>query len=290
VDTYHDWKDVPEHLKTSSALKKLGLRPKRGQAPAAQKTHWDYKIPTYDLFDMRECEPYTVSDAQKAALQKARANSLEARTCTRCGWVENLGRPYRGKPRVIDGLCPLCRERDERERDRAEAVEWAQRMLSTPGALILDTETTDLDGEIIELAILTVQDDVVFNSRFHNSEQIHPKAQAIHGLSAAHLADAPLFKDQILTIAGHLLTAPVTVIYNAAFDVARINYTCHLYGFGSLQFKHQCAMLWYAQWVGEWSNYHGSYRFQPLEEGDHSALGDCRATLSALKEMAEAAL
>lgn len=287
MDSYGDWKNVPEHLKTRTALKKLGLRPKRGAVPAAVKTHWDYKIPDYELFDMRECEPYTVSDKQKAALQKAQAKSLEARTCVKCGWVEELGRHYRKKQYVRDGLCPHCREQVEHENARQEAVEWARRMLAQEGALILDTETTDLDGEVIELAILNMGGEVLYNSRFKPTEAIAQGAYEKHGISADDLADAPLFKDEVLTIAGILLTAPLTLIYNAAFDVSRLGYTCRLYGLEMSKFKHECLMEWYAQFVNHWSYYHGSYRFQSLG-GDHSAVGDCRASLAVLKLMAVA--
>jgi DNA polymerase-3 subunit epsilon len=45
-------------------------------------------------------------------------------------------------------------------------------------------------------------------------------------------------------------------------------------------------MRQYAAFVGEWNEYHGNYRWQRLPGGDHSALGDARATLSLLKRMA----
>ena len=48
-------------------------------------------------------------------------------------------------------------------------------------------------------------------------------------------------------------------------------------------------MLEYAKFVGEWNNYHGNYRWQKLEGGDHSAAGDCLATLEVIRTMAGAA-
>lgn len=120
METYSSWELVPEHLKTRTALKQLGLKPKRGQKPIAVKTHWHWKTPDYDLYDMRECVPNVVSEKQKAALKKAQAASLKKRTCTRCGWVEELSAHYRGKWYVRNGLCPACREQIER----------AQRMLA----------------------------------------------------------------------------------------------------------------------------------------------------------------
>jgi DNA polymerase-3 subunit epsilon len=46
-------------------------------------------------------------------------------------------------------------------------------------------------------------------------------------------------------------------------------------------------MLKHAEWVGEWNDYHGSFRWQKLVGGDHSALGDCLATLETIRKMAE---
>jgi hypothetical protein len=44
-------------------------------------------------------------------------------------------------------------------------------------------------------------------------------------------------------------------------------------------------MLWYAPYAGEWSDYHGEYRWQRLG-GNHDALGDCRAVLELLQRAA----
>ena len=42
----------------------------------------------------------------------------------------------------------------------------------------------------------------------------------------------------------------------------------------------------YAEWVGEWSDYFGSYKWQPLPGGDHDAVGDAQAALAVLRRMA----
>lgn len=286
MDTFGSWEDVPEHLKTRTSLKKMGLRLARGQKPVAIKTHRDYKIPDYHLYDVREAVPNVVTDAQRAAIDKAKAASLEKRTCLRCGFVEELGRNYRGKAYVVGGLCPDCREDDRHASDRDEASELARAMLQQDGVLILDTETTDLNGEIIELAIIDLKGREVYNQRFKPTETISEGAQAVHGISEADLINAPPFKDEILGITGMLLRAETVLIYNAAFDVGRLNYTCRLYGLEMARFKHTCLMLWYAQWVNDWSSYHQSYRWQPLN-GGHSALDDCRAALACLHEMAQ---
>jgi hypothetical protein len=46
-----------------------------------------------------------------------------------------------------------------------------------------------------------------------------------------------------------------------------------------------CLMTLYAAYVGDWSDYWESYRWQPLN-GGHRALEDCQAALGVLREMA----
>jgi hypothetical protein len=41
----------------------------------------------------------------------------------------------------------------------------------------------------------------------------------------------------------------------------------------------------YAEFYGEYSTKYKDYKYQPLE-GDHSAIGDCKATLRLIKLMA----
>lgn len=47
-----------------------------------------------------------------------------------------------------------------------------------------------------------------------------------------------------------------------------------------------CLMERYSEWDGEWSDYYGNYRWQPLG-GSHRALGDSLAALSCLNRMAD---
>ena len=60
----------------------------------------------------------------------------------------------------------------------------------------------------------------------------------------------------------------------------------------------QCVMNRFAEFYGDWSEYHGNHRWQRLGvaaqyfgvpvEDEHSALGDARLTLAVLKGMSEA--
>lgn len=285
VDTYTSWDDVPDNLKTKTALKQMGLKLKRGQKPVAIKTHWNYKIPDYNLYDVVEAVPNVVTEKQRAALEKAQQKSIEKRTCSRCGRVEELSRHYRNKFYVEGGLCPYCREDDRHAADKKEAIEWARQILQRNDVLILDTETTDLDGEIIELAIINLQGETVYNRRFKPISPISDGAKGVHGITAEMLVNEPRFADCKMDVFVPLITAGLVLIYNKAFDITRLRHTCKLHGVDMPNFKADCLMEWYAQFVNEWSDYHESYRWQPLN-GGHSALSDCLAALAVLREMA----
>lgn len=286
MDKYSDWKDVPANLKTKTALKQMGLKLKRGQLPVAVKTHWNYKIPDYNLYEVSEAVQNVVSDKQKAALAKAQEESLKKRTCTKCGWVEDLSRNYRNKAYISGGLCPYCREEASRASDRNESVEWSRTVLKRDDVLILDSETTDLDGEIIELAIINLKGETVFNHRFKPVTPVSAGAQAVHGISTEMLANEKPFTEYSRDVLLTLSTAGLVLIYNKAFDMARLRQTCKLHGELMPAIKADCIMEWYAQFCGQWSDYHQSYKWQPLG-GGHDALGDCKAALGVLRGMAE---
>lgn len=297
MNVYSDWAKVPPRLKTKTGLRKMGLKLKRGQQPVAiKRSWWGSKSRDYNLYDRYEAEEIVLSDNQKAAIEKARAASLAKRTCKRCGFVQELGRRYRGKILVEDHLCDNCRWQDQIKEDHQEAVLWAARILDglTEGSikahevLILDSETTDLHGEIIDLAMVDLAGNVIYNQRFKPKSNIAPDAQAIHGLSADDLADCPDFAQEYTRIKAVLDNAGKVLIYNAGYDVGCLRYTCTLHDVAPIKINDECLMVWYSQFVGEWSDYHRDYRWQRLPGGDHSAIGDCRASLDVLQQMAAA--
>ena len=286
---YTKWEDVPDNLKTKTQLGKMGLRPHKDQKPVAIKVGWKRSIPDYELFQVSEAIPKRqMSEAQTAALSKAQAASEQARTCKGCGYIEDLGQRYRDKVRVTNGYCPRCHLFHQIERDRRAAAEWAKEVLATDNILFLDTETTGLAGEIIELAIIDGLGNVRFNSRFKPQVAIEPGAAAVHGLTIEALAGELDWADRYEEIKAILTNAAAVLIYNREFDTGRIDSTNRRRELELIQFKSHCVMEWYAQFVGEWSERYRSYRWQPLGGGDHSALGDCLAALSVVQEMAAA--
>lgn len=177
-------------------------------------------------------------------------------------------------------------------KDREEASNWARNVLADPLAIILDTETTGVgdDAEIVQIAIIDVEGHILLDALVKPTQPIPADSTRVHGISDADVADAPPFSEFYCRLCDILGSASRVVIYNASYDWRIFCQTCWVYRLTvpdvPLGILSDCAMHWYAQWFGEWSDYHGSYWWQPLPSGDHRALGDCRATLRLIQEMA----
>ncbi|HKK74692.1 MAG TPA: 3'-5' exonuclease [Saprospiraceae bacterium] len=179
-------------------------------------------------------------------------------------------------------------------KDRNDAINWARNILAKPGNyVILDTETTGL-GEsdvIVELAIIDIDGTPIFDSLFKPSikKRISKEASSIHKITMQDLQDASHFSLYVEHIQS-ILTSKNVIIYNADFDERLLFQTCDQEECAFLRFHAECAMMQYSRFVGQWNDYHDNYSWQKLKGGDHSALGDCLATLNVIKKMAAAEL
>ena len=184
--------------------------------------------------------------------------------------------------------------------DRQLATDWARDLLQRDNWTILDSETTGLGNSAQICQIATYRPSWEWQSYVGPTVDIEPEATAIHGITDQQLFDAPTF-DQVFIELLKQIDGRDIVIYNAEYDLRLIKQSLRALGIqlafptsdrrqcriftngGSIH----CAMLWYSQWVGEWNSYHGNYKWQRLPGGDHSALGDCKATLEVIKRMAD---
>lgn len=224
----------------------------------------------------------TMSDAQKAALEKARYMGQMVRvTCVKCKESQiEMSRKRSLDPKWSDFVCDACC-------DGLEAGKWAHDVLAEPDKYcVLDSETTDFYGELIELGILSLTGDVLLNQRVKPVGEMSEGAFAVHGISLEMLANEPSFPEvypRILEAIGD----KTLIIYKASFDMGILWGDCHRHGLPKIKNDSECAMHAYAAFVGDWSNYWGNYKWQRLPGGDHSAIGDCRATLNVLRRMAK---
>lgn len=175
------------------------------------------------------------------------------------------------------------------ESDRERVTDWARDLLRRRDWVILDTETTgtsDFD-EIVQVAILSCEGKTLLNTLVQPTQLIPVEATAIHGITDHDVRDAAFFSEVYKEIEA-IIWGKRLVIYNAQFDIRLIQQSLAKHNLSPMELdldSVDCAMLMYSAWVGELWPY-GGYKWQKLESGDHTALGDCRATLELIKKMA----
>jgi DNA polymerase III epsilon subunit-like protein len=242
-------------------------------------------------------QPCTVQTSTDKEIAEARAAGtwIGPRRCPPCG--EAYGRWYEAQRREAEENARLAEE--ARRREVAELSAWARDILTDPGVVVLDTETTGLhDGaRIVDLAVLTVGGDVLVDTLLDPGEPIPAEASGIHGITDTDVRGQPRFGDVLVQLTGALINRRC-LIYNRGFDVGRLRHELTLhYREAGHDDPAASAAAWletmrfedvivpYSDWVGEWSDYHGSYRWQPLYGGDHRAASDCRAVVDRLRDM-----
>ena len=277
----YEWGAWPPDLLTKRQLYAAGFQTGKHLPPPAGKVAREKSPDGYMLlYDQDAATPRApASDAQRAALEKARSLAELVHYCPGCKSFAYT-RPIT-KKRALERQenCPVCHHLQAAQET---AVEWME-----SDFVILDTETTGLyDAGIVQLGIIDRDGSALLDTLLNPEKEIEPEAQAIHGITAAMVASAPTFAE-IYPALAQAVEGKTLIIYNDDFDWNIVRSLCR---------RHQlkipkpaeinCAMHLYAQYVGDWSDRHDSFTWQPLPGGDHSALGDCRATLRLLKEMA----
>ena len=173
--------------------------------------------------------------------------------------------------------------------DHLAAAQWAKSTIEV-GAVLLDLETTGLgdDAEACEVALTDVHGRVLLSSLIKPHQPIPEDATRVHGITNEMVSRAPRFRDLWTSILTLTLGQKV-VIYNAQFDTRIMQQICRREGFPCPRaiLSAECAMLQYSAWFGEWNERYGSYKWQPLPGGDHSALGDCKSLAKVLERMAK---
>ena len=178
------------------------------------------------------------------------------------------------------------------DKDRELAALWAWQALQNPDTLVLDTETTGLrsDAEVCQIAVMNLAGDVLLDTLVKPRNPIPPEAEAIHGISTKTVQDAPPFAHMAVALR-QILDGRKCLIYNREYDLRVIRQSALAADLDSMialpsSAKFECAMLPYAAFVGERNAYKADYKWQKLPSGDHSALGDVRATRRLIFQMA----
>ena len=188
--------------------------------------------------------------------------------------------------------------------DRNDAILWARGLMQRTDWLIWDTETTGLKqtgsnlmslDEIIQIGIINPHGNIVFESLINPvKRRISRDAKMIHGIDLHKLKDASTFQE-IAPKLCEILNGKLVIAYNAEFEhrmlvQAGAKFPMEVWNAKNMQFKMQCAMNEYSQFIGEWSDYHKDYKWQKLPGATHNVIEDCLAVLKIIREMANTEL
>lgn len=165
-----------------------------------------------------------------------------------------------------------------------EITREAKALLEPGRAVVLDTETTDLSGYTVEIAVIDAATGRKLMDTLVNpgDAEISDGARWVHGITDEMVADKRPF-EKVLPRLRKVTKGRVVLAYNAEFDrsvvlrdIARAGKKpMHLEPWDSWY----CLMEAYAQWIG-------SRRWLRLG-GRHRALGDCEAARKVLIEVSK---
>lgn len=192
-------------------------------------------------------------------------------------------------------------------------VLWrAKRVVDSGNWVCFDTETTSLEGEIIEWAVCTPDGTILGQGRVKPTQPITEGAYAKHGITLDMLQNEPTF-DQVVDQIYDLFKDKMLVGYNVSFDVSRFFTSIQpYYTWGNSPYEHMikalfykggikqyCAMEWFAVVYGDLHEYFQTYTWQKLETAcayfnieqghTHNAASDAQATVKLVHKLAEMA-
>ncbi|MER6845820.1 3'-5' exonuclease [Streptomyces platensis] len=202
-------------------------------------------------------------------------------------WDRVEGKPTRAQ--VLSALAEdpavaAFRAEIELGSEWGETARWARAMLAPDAAVVLDTETADLDGQIIEIAIMdAATGKPLLDTLVKPSEgvTIHPEAHSKHGLTLEDLVDAPSW-EKVLPKVRKLTKGRKVLAYHAPFDRGRI--LDHTEDVGGRPMHLADPNSWDCLMVARSRFYsHGRRALN----GPHRAMGDCRAGRDLLVEMSK---
>lgn len=154
------------------------------------------------------------------------------------------------------------------ESDRNKAIDLAKEIISKE-PVFLDTETTGLgvNDEIIEVAVIDFNGEVLIDSLIRPSISIPREASKIHEISDMLVAEAPTL-DILWRSIRTILKNRVVAIYNSEFDMRILKQSAEKHNIPwNLQFASEfCIMKLYADYYGDWNDFHNSYTWQSLED------------------------
>ncbi len=164
-----------------------------------------------------------------------------------------------------------------------EVTRIACELLEPDAAVILDTETTNLPGQTVEIAVIdAATGKKLMDTLVKPTEPISDGARWVHGITDDDVAGARPF-EKVLPRLRQVTKGRIICAYNADFDRGVVLGDVRRAGKKPLHLEPWdswfCLMEAYADWVG-------SHRWLRLG-GRHRALGDCESARKVLIKMSK---
>jgi DNA polymerase-3 subunit epsilon len=153
-------------------------------------------------------------------------------------------------------------------KERDASIARAQALLLQK-PVYLDTETTGLEptDEIVDIAIINFDGNVLLDSLVRPKIMIPYGATKVHQITDGMVASAPTWAELWPKLV-EILSGRVVGIYNAAFDTRLMKQSTQK---SQIHWKPPyqsapCIMELYASYFGEWNDYRKTFAWQSLEK------------------------
>lgn len=167
---------------------------------------------------------------------------------------------------------------------RKEAIVLAQNILANKaGYIIFDTETTGLEYNdvIIHFAVMDLDEQMLIDTKINpiSRRRISQEAKEVHGMTLKDLKGAPSFEDVVAQFLPLVVDKKI-LSYNARFHMRMFQQSYENEGLkgGLLNFD-------FVDVKASYQDYTGQYNIA-LPGRTNTGIGDCKATLAVIKEMA----
>lgn len=224
---------------------------------------------------------------------------VDCYTLSQCVPMKALSKKPRSSAQKAAAL--KLAEASRKGSNRNAAALKAIQAVNSGDLVCIDTETTDLNGHVIQIAVVCVKTaQVLFDSYVHTTEAISPEAFAVHGIAATDIANAPSF-EQVATDIAKIIGDKKWTAFNIEFDYNAMLNSAHDKNsncYDWLEQKSFCAMYDIAaEFIGA-TNKYGSISLAnamnmcgvEFEGKAHSASADAVATVKVIQCIAKQAL
>jgi DNA polymerase-3 subunit epsilon len=184
--------------------------------------------------------------------------------CRWCGW-----RPESEEERKHFTLrcCDACYFEQEWLRQRKAVCRWAHDLMQSDNWVLLATATTGLHpwAEVIELAVLRPDGEVLLHTLLRPQSLIDPEATTIHGLTDQGVQAAPTLPDIWPELSRIFKRRHTIIAYDVLFHQRVLAFTAGQYHLSLPFLSWHCLMEQYALYWGELRR-DGLFRWKKLSE------------------------